>query len=554
MNDPQNILIVDDEPGNLEVMARSLDGTGARVVRADNGHEALAFARDQDLALAILDAQMPGMDGFELARKLRELRRSQVVPIIFVSAVYSDNRHVLEGYDAGAVDYIVKPYHPRILIDKVNIFLQLDRQRRDLEKLPEELDRLVKERTKELGTSRRDALELARQADGARRKAERAEGELRRTQSQILQQERLRTLGQMVGGIAHDLNNALTPILGYSEFLLMVPKAFEDQERARRHLETIHLSATDAAEIISRMREFYRPREEDEVFLPADLGQVVEQALRFTQPQWKDQAQRAGIPIRIETDLDSAPLVSGLETGLREALANLILNAVDAMPEGGTISFRARPDGEYVSLGIRDTGAGMTDEVREHCFEPFFTTKGDRGTGLGLGMVFGIVDRHGGSIKIDSRLGEGTTFTLRLPAHRSQDSAKETGTYPAFGRPLRVLVVEDQATIRLCVAELLALDGHTVETAADGKEGLSKYRAGGYDLIMTDRAMPELNGDQMVAEIGGLDPSQPIIMMSGFAKLMADSEEIPAGVDAVIGKPVRLKKLRKAIAEVMAKK
>ena len=173
---------------------------------------------------------------------------------------------------------------------------------------------------------------------------------------------------------------------------------------------------------------------------------------------------------------------------------------------------------------------------------------------MGLGMVFGIVDRHGGSIKIDSRLGEGTTFTLRLPAHRSQDSAKETGTYPAFGRPLRVLVVEDQATIRLCVAELLALDGHTVETAADGKEGLSKYRAGGYDLIMTDRAMPELNGDQMVAEIGGLDPSQPIIMMSGFAKLMADSEEIPAGVDAVIGKPVRLKKLRKAIAEVMAKK
>ena len=549
------VLIAEDDDVTRRFMEVKLTRWEYAVIATGDGNEALrALERERGPVLAILDAQMPGMDGFELAEELRQLERTHALPIIFVSAVLLDDDHVLKGYGVGAVDYIIKPYHPRILADKVKIFLQLDRQRRDLAKVPEELDRQVRERTRELEVSRLAALGLARDAEDARKKAESAEEELRMTQRQVLQQERLRTLGQMVGGIAHDLNNALSPILGYSEILLLGPEALEDREEVRQHLETIHLSATDAAEIVSRMREFYRTREDDEEFLPTDLRQVVDQALLLTQPRWKDQAQRAGISVRIETDLDSAPLVSGVETELREALTNLVLNAVDAMPEGGTISLQARPDGEHVCLRVGDTGAGMTDEVQERCLEPFFTTKGERGTGLGLGMVFGIVDRHGGSVRIDSRLGEGTTFTLQLPALRNQEAGKETGKYPACSRPLRVLVVDDQEAIRLCVSELLTLDGHTAEIASDGKEGLEKYRAGSFDLVVTDRAMPELNGDQMAAAIRSGSPHQPIIMMSGFAKLMRDSDEMPSEVDAVLGKPVRLKKLRKAIAEVMAKK
>ena len=227
---------------------------------------------------------------------------------------------------------------------------------------------------------------------------------MKQTQQNIIQQERLRALGQMASGIAHDFNNALTPILGFSELLLKRSEGLDDRDTVERYLRMMNMAAQDAATVVgnSRLREFYRKREEGENFAPASLHDLVGQAISLTQPRWKDEAQAKGITIKMETDLQEVPLIIGDESELREALTNLVFNAVDAMPDGGTITLRTRRDGNQVVLEVSDTGTGMTEEVRQRCLDPFFTTKGahtSSRTGMGLAMVYGIVQRHEGSRK-----------------------------------------------------------------------------------------------------------------------------------------------------------
>jgi PAS domain S-box-containing protein len=239
---------------------------------------------------------------------------------------------------------------------------------------------------------------------------------LQTTQQHVIQQERLHALGQMASGIAHDFNNVLAPILGFTELLLTRPADLDDRQKTLTYLRAIYTAATDAAQLVKRLQEFYRHRDEQDVRQLVDLNAVVEQVIALTEPRWNDQAQANGIAIRLETDLTQIPSVVGDATASREALTNLVLNALDAMPNGGTLRLRTWADGGGVVVEVGDTGTGMTEEVRKRCLEPFFTTKGASGTGLGLAMVFGFVRRHGGTIAIDSAVGRGTTIRLRLPA------------------------------------------------------------------------------------------------------------------------------------------
>ncbi len=377
---------------------------------------------------------------------------------------------------------------------------------------------------------------------------------LEATHQQIVQQERLHALGEMASGIAHDFNNALSSIMGYSELLLMTPEGLDDRERVTGDLQTINTAAKDAAKVVSRLREFYRRRDEGEIFLPVSLKQLVEQAVSLTQPRWKDQAQARGITINIETDFQKVPLVSGNEADLREALTNLIFNAVDAMPDGGTITVRTHAEGECVVLEFSDTGTGMTEEVRRRCLEPFFTTKGERGTGLGLAMVYGIIQRHEGTIAIQSELGRGTTFIIRLPVQmepKAEGRKQETAT-PV--RALRVLVVEDEPLTLKVLSEYLVGDGHTVETATTGREGVERFQAGRFDLVMTDMAMPGMSGDHLAHLIKQAAPHTPVMLVTGFGESMNAAGERPEGVDLIVNKPVTLTALRQAVAKVMAER
>ncbi len=378
---------------------------------------------------------------------------------------------------------------------------------------------------------------------------EKALADLQATQQQVIQHERLRALGQMASGIAHDFNNALMPIAGFSELLLIRPEILADTKQALDYLGIINTGARDAASIVGRLREFYRSSDEHDACAPVNARQLAEQAVALTRPKWKDQAQSAGAQITVRAELaDFAPL-AGDEAALREVLTNLIFNAVDAMPRGGTLTLRTRAEFAHGVIEIADTGTGMTAEVRERCLEPFFSTKGERGTGLGLAMVFGIVQRHRGSIDIESAVGRGTTFIVRLPFY-SADAAVEKAAVPkAAARPLHILLVDDEPQVRDVLSALLAVDGHTVETAQHGFEGLARFRANRFDLVVTDKAMPGMSGDQMAVTMKECAPHLPIMLLTGFSSFL-DPEAIP-GIDFLATKPINLPALREAIEKTM---
>jgi nitrogen fixation negative regulator NifL len=380
---------------------------------------------------------------------------------------------------------------------------------------------------------------------------ERALQELRAAHDQVVQQERLRALGTMASGIAHDFNNALAAILGFTELLCHRPETLADTKKTLRYLQMINTAAQDAGIVVNRLREFYRQRDEGEVFAPVDLNKLIEQAVSLTQPKWKNQAEAKGVTIQVVTEFERIRPVAGSEADLREALTNLIFNAVDAMPQGGTITVRTRSANSRVIMEVADTGVGMTEEVRQRCLEPFFTTKGDRGTGLGLSMVYGILQRHQGSVEIETAPGKGTTFRLSLPAAQEKPPTCKRESAPTSIRPLRVLLVDDEDIVCQILREYLVEDGHVVETAANGHEALDKLPKAAFDVVILDRAMPGLSGDQTALAIKELKPELPVILLTGFGNMMQAAGETPPGIDLVLGKPVTIAGLRSALAQVV---
>ena len=394
-------------------------------------------------------------------------------------------------------------------------------------------------------------------AEGALREAnQRLEGslaELRHTQQQIVEQERLHALGRMASGVAHDFNNTLSKILGFTELLLTSPDKLRNEATVCEHLRMIHTVSQDAARVVRRLHEFCRPRRDTEFFNLIDLNEVLEQTISLTEPKWRREAQARGVSIRVRMELQPKVYACADEAELREALTNLIFNAVDAMPQGGVITFRTSRDKEQVILEISDTGKGMTEEVRHRCFEPFFTTKGTGGDGLGLASTYGIIQRHHGAIQVRSDVGRGTTFTIRLPVRSGeykQPPIMETSV-PSKNHPLHVLVVEDEPMVRGIEIEYLTADGHIVETAADGGEGLSKFRSGKFDLVLVDRAMPEVNGDQLTDAIKELDPDMPVILVTGFSEA-SGNENKKQQADLILAKPFSHASLCNAVKKVMS--
>jgi len=355
----------------------------------------------------------------------------------------------------------------------------------------------------------------------------------------------------MASGIAHDFNNTLSPILGFAELLLQRPDV--PPATTQRYAELINTAALDAASVIRRLRELYRDRGESSPDAAVDLRRCLEEAAALTQPRWKSEALGRGVSIRVViTGAMDVPLILGDAAGIREMLTNLIFNAVDAMPQGGTITMHVRQDGDEVVLTVGDTGIGMSEEVRRRCLEPFFSTKDQQGTGLGLALVQTTVQRHGGALTVESEPGQGTTFSIRLPIYR-EPPATPAADPVERSRRLRILWVEDDPLVRTVVTELLSRQGHTVQSAANGLEGLDTFMSGRFDLVITDRAMPEMGGDQLATTIRQIAPKKPIIMLTGFGDLMDAKGEQPPAVDAVISKPVTMESLAGTIKQVTAR-
>ncbi len=377
--------------------------------------------------------------------------------------------------------------------------------------------------------------------------------ELRQTQEQIIQQERLHALGAMASGIAHDFNNALAPISGFSELLLMHPANIQDTDKVSRYLNMIHMSAQDAAGVVRRLRDFYRPREIKEIFKPYSLNELVKQVVMLTKPRWKDQSLAKNVTVTVNTELSEVEELYGNEIEIREAITNLIFNAVDSIVDVGAITVYTYQQDNGVVLVVSDTGSGMSAEVKQKCLEPFFSTKGEKGTGLGLAMVFGIVQRHKGTVEIESVVGEGTSFVISFPVlDQSSTQAEVEEFYPQI-HGLKILFVDDEPIVRRLMQEHLKQDGHFVTIANDGEKALQYYKEKDFDVVITDMAMPRMSGDVLAISIKEINPQQPIILLTGFGDLIEASGEIPPGIDFLLTKPAKLRKLREILSQAISK-
>jgi signal transduction histidine kinase len=522
LNPDSRLLIVDDCVANISLLRNILNRLGFTQIDSITDSRK-TFERVQEFRpdLIILDLNMPHLDGFAVMQHLgKVIPRDTFLPVLVLTAdaTAETKRKALQ---VGANDLITKPFHPSEVFMRIRNLLQIRLLHQELLDQNELLETKVEERTREL----------------------------REMQQQVVAQERLRAFGEMAGGIVHDFNNALMSVIGYSEILLSDVAMLGDIETARNFLKIINRAGQDASQVIGRLRDFYRPREVSDVFTCVDLNDILEQVVPLTQPKWKGQALADGRTINVDLDLTKLPSISGIETELREVATNLIFNAVDAMPAGGAITLRSSVEHGEAVIEFSDTGAGMSEEVRRRCLEPFFSTKGDKGTGLGLSMVFGIIKRHDGRIEIESTPGKGTTFRIRLPAIANALDQAENETRK-MERSLRVLVVDDEEVTRAVLERYLTSDGHTVVTATDGEEAIGCLAGGEFDLLITDHAMPGMNGVRLAGAAREKNAVQPVIMVTGFAAGSMGDDDEPGGVDLVLRKPVLRHELRRALVSV----
>ncbi|HXD98552.1 MAG TPA: GAF domain-containing protein, partial [Candidatus Acidoferrum sp.] len=375
----------------------------------------------------------------------------------------------------------------------------------------------------------------------------RAYGELSAAQDQLVRTEKLRALGEMASGVAHDFNNLLASVLGRAQLLLRRVQ----EPQLRQWLQVIERSALDGAQTVRRLQEFTRIRR-DQPMVPLDINQVVRGALEITQSRWKEEPTSRGIVIEVRTRLTEVPAVLGDAAELREAMTNLILNALDAMPEGGTLTLSTALVDERIEIAVADSGVGMPLEVREKVFDPFFTTKGPQGTGLGLSMTYGIISRHGGSIAVESEPGEGSTFRLSLPrgADVQPAAAAAAAPSPPPVRALRCLVVDDELPVRAVIGDILESAGHTVEQVGDGGEAIARFAAEPFDLVVTDLAMPRVSGWQVARAVKQVAPQVPVFLVTGFGVELTAEERRAHGVDMVLVKPLQIQEILDAVAEV----
>ena len=392
---------------------------------------------------------------------------------------------------------------------------------------------------------------------------QKAYDELRRTQQAVVQQERLRALGQMASGIAHDINNAMCPITAYSELLLAtLPNLSKEPQR---QLQRISQAAQDVAEIVAHMREFYRRDQNPDKLAMINANQAILDVIELTRPRWRDQPQRQGLSIHMECQLDSgAPLLLCNAAELREALTNILFNAVDALPHGGIITLATHSvtrhasdsgatTGEDLHLEVRDNGTGMDEKVRQHCLEPFFSTKEQRGgTGLGLAMVYGMVQRHKGSIEIESAPGQGTCVRLIFPIceQKLPTRTKSAGTQPFHS--MRILCIDDEPGIREILHDCLENDHHTVSVAPGGREGLEMFRSSlrgnnPFEVVITDLGMPDMDGYHVARAIKAESPKTPVLMLTGWGTMIKAEAETAPEVDAVLSKPPRMQELNSVL-------
>ncbi|MGA2225830.1 MAG: ATP-binding protein [Syntrophobacteraceae bacterium] len=365
--------------------------------------------------------------------------------------------------------------------------------------------------------------------------------------SKIIQSEKLAALGTMAGGVSHDFNNLLMAVLGHVQLIL---PQIEDEE-VRRRLQNIEKAVYDGSNTVRRLQRFTeRERDPKAAASPIDVEEAVKDVIELTRPRWKSHMEMSGhtIDIRLDLALNCFAMINASD--LKEVLTNLLLNAIDAMPQGGVVTFRSYCQGEEVFLDVSDTGIGMSKDVAERIFDPFFTTKGIGNSGLGLSVSWSLIGRYGGDIQVKSKSGKGTTFTIKLAraeAAKAQAISKTCEGSSSYS----ILLVEDEPEILNLLRDMLRLKGHHVVAMSDGEKALELIDSSNFDLVLTDLGMPVVSGWEVAKRAKAKNPKTPVVMITGWGAKYEDIDLASRGVDLMLAKPLSCDSLLSSIEKLL---
>jgi signal transduction histidine kinase/ActR/RegA family two-component response regulator len=381
--------------------------------------------------------------------------------------------------------------------------------------------------------------------------AEQAERE--RMREHYSQMEKLSALGELASGVAHNFNNTLTGILARAQLLLDA----NDMRDVRRGLSIIIQTAEDGAKTVKRIQDFARQRR-DQDFVPIDVDQLMLEVAEITRPRWKDHAEAENVHIKLVRQIGSNAVIMGDAGELREVLVNMVFNAVDAMPDGGTLTLSTQEAADEVVLTVADTGVGMGEDVRSRIFDPFFTTKGKAGMGLGLSVSYGIIRRHEGSVGVESEVGRGTTFRMKFPVVGETTTARGTDLSPALpvrGKgTLRILVVDDEDYVRELLADILTREGCEVVLAGEGREALRLFDPPEFDAVFTDVGLPGMSGWELARAVRERDEHIALAVITGWGDTVSPEEQSAAQADWIIPKPFTVERIAGLVLEISQRK
>jgi signal transduction histidine kinase/HAMP domain-containing protein len=392
------------------------------------------------------------------------------------------------------------------------------------------------------------SVENARLLQEAQHSAQRLQGvveDLKTTQAQLVRVETLRAIGQLSSGMAHHLNNLFAVLIGRTELALRA----DNSPDVARALDVILRTARDGAGVVRRVQRFGKV-EPVSVAAAVDLNEMVREVTELMRPQWQDEAQRRGCPIEIRLELGEIPPAAGEAGPLREVVMNLMLNAIEALHHGGAITVSTSAAKGHVRCAVVDNGVGMSEDVRRRALEPFFTTKGPQSTGLGLSVAYGTIQRHGGTLTIESVEGQGTTVAISIPPAVKEDTAQAGAETEAATGTLRILVIDDQPEVRETLVDMLASEGHRVLQADGGRQALELLASGQrIDVVLTDLGMREMRGSDVAREVRARFPLLPVGLVTGWAEEEVTAEERQHS-DFVLHKPFDLTKIRQVLSRI----